>query len=279
MKSEYSVLMSVYKEEKPDDLIHSIKSMLNQTLKPDEFVMVKDGSLTDELDEIIEKYQLEYPSIFKIIELKENIGLGKALDIGIEHCSNELIARMDADDISLPTRCEQQVEMFNYNSSLSIVGTKVDEFYDDPTKIVSSRAVPTEQKDIVKFVKRRSPFNHPTVMYKKSDVIKFGGYGKMRRKQDLDLFSRMINNGCIGANIDESLLLFRSNEDNFERRKSWSYCKSYIEVQYEILKRRHCSIFDFLYVTVGQLFMYIAPMKLVKYISNKYLREIPEYDK
>ena len=94
----------------------------------------------------------------------------------------------------------------------------------------------------------------------------------MRRKQDLDLFSRMINSGCQAENINQSLVLFRSNEDNFNRRQSWSYVKSYIDVQYEILKRGHCSIMDFLYVIIGQLFMYIAPTSIVKTISHKLLR-------
>jgi hypothetical protein len=121
-------------------------------------------------------------------------------------------------------------------------------------------------------MKRRSPFNHPTVMYKKSEVIRCGGYGKMRRKQDLDLFSRMINNGCYAENIDKSLLLFRSNIDNLKRRKSWSYCKSYIYVQYKIWKRGHCSFNDLVYVIIGQFFLLFAPIGLVKKISKKYLR-------
>ncbi len=272
METQYSVLMSIYKKEKPEYFVQSLESMVNQTLMPDEIVIVKDGELTKDLEEVIDRYIDRYPGLFNIVPLKENVGLGRALDEGLKHCKNDLVARMDTDDISLPNRCELQINQFNENPELCIVGTMIDEFYDVPDNIISSRVVPTTNDAIYKFMKRRSPFNHPTVMYKKSEVIRCGGYGKMRRKQDLDLFSRMINNGCYAQNINQSLLLFRSNEDNFKRRKSWSYCKSYIDVQYEIWKRGHCSLSDLAFVTIGQLVMFLAPMGLLKKISNKYLR-------
>lgn len=264
--------MSVYKKENPKYFIQSLESMVQQTLSPDEIVIVKDGELTNELEEVIKHYKKTYPGLFTIVPLPKNVGLGRALDEGIKHCRNELIARMDTDDISLPERCKLQVEQFNKKSELSIVGTMIDEFYDSTSNIVSSRIVPTTHQEIHKFIKRRSPFNHPTVMYRKSEVIRCGGYGNMRRKQDLDLFSRMINNGCKAMNLSQSLVLFRSNEDNFKRRKSWSYCKSYIEVQYEIWKRGHCNFRDLTFVVFGQITMFLAPMPILKKISNSYLR-------
>lgn len=269
---KYSVLMSVYYKEKPEYLKDSIESMLKQTLLPEQIVIVKDGPLTDELNTIINEYTTIYKNLFTIVPINKNVGLGRALDEGLKYCRNELVARMDTDDISLPERCEKQVLAFKKDNKLCIIGTMIDEFYDDPNNIVSSRIVPTKHEDIVKFMRRRSPFNHPSVMFKKSEVIRCGGYGKFRRKQDLDLFSRMINNSCKTANIDESLVLFRSNEDNFKRRRSWSYCKSYIDVQYAIWKRGHCSVFDFLYVLIGQMIIYISPLWLMKWLSNKFLR-------
>lgn len=269
---KYSVLMSVYVKEDPAYFKESIDSMLEQTLFPDQIVIVKDGPLTVELDEIIDLYTEKHKKLFTILPLKENIGLGKALDQGLKSCRNELVARMDTDDISLPERCEKQVHAFIEDPELDLLGTMIDEFYDDSSNIVSSRNVPIEHKEIVKFMKRRSPFNHPAVMFKKSEVIRCGGYGTFRRKQDLDLFSRMINSGCKAANINESLVLFRSNEDNFKRRRSWSYCKSYIDVQYAIWKRGHCSLIDFLYVTLGQTVIFISPMWFMKWLSNTFLR-------
>lgn len=268
----YSVLMSVYIKENPEYFRQSIESMLNQTLVPEQFVIVKDGPLSDELNEIIDVYFSMYKDMFTIVPLKENVGLGRALDEGLKYCRNELVARMDADDISLTERCEKQVQVFKEDNDLCIIGTMIDEFYDNPNNVVSSRIVPVKHEDIVKFMRRRSPFNHPSVMFKKSEVIRCGGYGKFRHKQDLDLFSRMVNYGCKTGNIDESLVLFRSNEGNFKRRKSWSYCKSYIDVQYEIWRRGHCSFFDLIYVIIGQTLLYISPMWMVKFLSNKLLR-------
>ena len=273
MKSKYSVLMSLYDKENPEYLSPSLDSMFNQTVKPDEVILVLDGPINKKLQIIIDRFLNKYPNTLKLVPVENNVGLGRALDIGLEHCSNELVARMDTDDISLPTRCQKQLEMLNKDQDLALVGTMTAEFYDEPSNVVSSRVVPTGHEEIKKFIKRRSPFNHPTVMFKKSAVIDSGGYGKFKRKQDLDLFSRMINTGHKAANIDEALLLFRSNDDNFKRRKSWSYVGSYIKVQYEIWKRGHCSLADLTFVIAGQLFMYMLPKPMLKSFSNKYLRQ------
>lgn len=269
----YSVLMSVYDKEKPDYLKQAIESMFCQTVKPEQFVIVLDGKLNDELQNVIDEYKSNDKGLFTIVPLKQNVGLGRALDIGLRQCRNELVARMDSDDISLPERCEKELRLFEQDSELVIVGSNIDEFWDNPSDIKCSRVVPSEPDEIKKRIGRIQPFNHPTIMYKKSEVIRCGGYGKMRRKQDRDLFSRMVNMGCKARNINKSLLLFRSNEDNYKRRKSWSYCKSTIDVTYTIWKRGHCSFVDLAYVTVGQMVLFLTPMPIMKLISDKVLRK------
>lgn len=270
---KYSILMSVYKQEKPEYLVPSIESMLAQTAPAEQFVIVKDGPLTEELDAVIASYARKDPGLFTIVPLEENVGLGRALDYGMAQCRNELVARMDSDDISLPERCEKELALFAADPELAIVGTNIDEFYDDPADVKMSRVVPSEYEQIKKAIGRKTPFNHPTVMYKKCEVIRCGGYGKMRRKQDRDLFSRMINMGCKARNINESLLLFRSNEDNYKRRKSWTYCKSTVDVSIEIWKRGHCSLSDLLYVIAGQTVLYVMPLPIMKWISDHLLRK------
>lgn len=113
MNNKYSVLMSVYYKENPEWLDIAIKSMMEQTIVTDDFVIIKDGKLTQELDTVLEKYEEKYPEIFNIIQLENNVGLGPALKIGVENCKNELIARMDSDDYSIQTRCEKQLQVFN----------------------------------------------------------------------------------------------------------------------------------------------------------------------
>lgn len=270
---DYSVLMSVYDKEKPEYLEQSIQSMLRQTVKPEQFVIVEDGVLNAGLQSMIKKYKKTYPNLFTIVPLKQNVGLGRALDYGLRACRNELVARMDSDDISLPQRCEKQLNVFAKDKQLAIVGTNIDEFWDNPKEIKCSRVVPSEPEEIKKRIGRIQPFNHPTVMYKKSEVIRCGGYGHTRGNEDRDLFSRMINMGCKARNINESLLLFRSNENNYKRRKSLERLKSIYSVTIKIWKRHHCSFLDMLYVLIGQTVLFILPMPIMKFVSDNVLRK------
>lgn len=270
---KYSVLMSVYAKDKPDYLELAIDSMLNQTEPPEQFVIVIDGPVPAEIMNVINEKENNNPGVFTTVHLEENGGLGNALNKGIKLCRNELIARMDADDISLPTRCERELEKFVNNKKLSICSCNIDEFIDDPNIVKNVRAVPEKYEDIIKFAKRRQPFNHPAVMYKKSDVIRCGSYGSLRRKQDYDMFSRMLNNGCYAENIGESLLKFRADEDNYKRRKSWNYVSSSIKVGWMNLKRGYCSFVDFSYILCGQLFLFFAPVKVMQIVSDRLLRK------
>lgn len=273
MIEKYSVLMSLYDGENPSFLRPSFDSMLNQTVQPDEIIIVLDGPINQKLQEIVDEYKEAFSEIVKIVPLKENVGLGKALNKGLKNCSNELVARMDTDDISLASRCEKQLHVFNNYPNLTIVGTNTDEFSDDPSKIISSRVVPSDYHEIVKFSKTRNPFNHPTVMYKKSDVLESGGYGDFRRNQDYELFVRMLNEGYQAKNIDESLLLFRANEDNLKRRKSWNKTKGDIAIRYNFWKKGYTNIGSFIISTSAFLGAYILPNKLFDVVSSNVLRD------
>ena len=269
----YSVLMSVYKKDNPSFLTAAIESMLNQSVLCEQFIVVGDGPLPENLQKVIEEFASKQQELFTVVKLSENMGLGRALDKGLEVCRNNLVARMDADDISLPSRCEKLLDLFDKNPKLGLAGTNIDEFYDNPQNIVSSRKVPCDYESIRKFMRRRSSFNHPSVMFKKSEVVRCGGYGEMKYKQDFDLFARMLNMDCYALNLDESLLLFRSNKDNYKRRRSWEYCKSYIDVALVNYKRGYCSIIDLAYIIVGQLTLHFAPMWLMKKLSDSLLRK------
>lgn len=270
---KYSVLMSVYAKDNPEYLSDAINSMLEQTVMPEQFVIVIDGPVPDKLKQIICKYRHNHADLFTILPLKCNGGLGNALNVGLRYCRNKLVARMDADDISLPQRCEKELELFAQNKKLALCGTYIDEFYDIPENVRTIRKVPTEYEAIKKFIRRRQPFNHPTVMFRKSEVIRCGGYGRLKRKQDFDLFSRMINNGCYALNIDESLLRFRADENNYKRRKSWSYIKSSINVGLLNYKRKYCSFGDLIYIVCGQIALFLMPLKMMEFVSNRMLRE------
>lgn len=270
---QYSVLMSLYIKEKPEYLSLSIDSMLNQSVKPDEIIIVEDGPLNDDLYSIVNEYKEKYPQIFTIVVNTNNLGLGLSLNEGLKVARNELVARMDTDDISKPDRCEKQLKVFMDNSELSIVGAWVDEFNKSQDEIVSTRAVPEKNKEIYDFAKKRSAFNHPVVMYRKSKVLENGGYSDLRRNQDVDLFGRMLFNGCKAYNIQESLLWFRSNDDLAKRRKSWENTKSYIGTIKKFWKMGYASLGNYMSVAIAQTGMFLLPVKIQQWIYKKFLRK------
>lgn len=270
---KYSVLMSLYVKEKPEYLNLAIQSMVEQTLMPDEIVIVKDGPITDELQDVLENYIKKYPRLFNIVGYEENKGLGYALNYGLKHCKNELVARMDTDDISKLDRCEKQVKEFMKKPELSIIGAWVAEFFHSPQDIISVRVVPTNSEEIYNFAKRRSAFNHPVVMYRKSKVLENRGYDNLRRNQDVDLFGRMLFSGVKAENIGEVLLYFRANNDLAKRRKSWENTKSYIKTIERFWKIGYSSFSDYLIVVIAQITMYLMPVKLQYWIYKKFLRK------
>lgn len=267
-QKKYSVLMSLYKKENPEYLRIAIDSMLNQTVAPDEIVLVEDGPLTDELYAVLD----DYPILHRI-KNEKNLGLGLALNIGLKECRNELVARMDTDDCSKPERCEKQLQRFLEKPCLAIVGSHIDEFVDDISNVISQRIVPTTSEEIYKFAKKRSAFNHPTVMYSKTSVLENNGYADLKRNQDVDLFGRMQFNGYKAENIDEALLWFRSSDELAKRRKSWQNTWSYIATIREFWKMGYSSFIDYAIVGIAQTGMYLMPIKLQNYIYKNFLRK------
>jgi glycosyltransferase involved in cell wall biosynthesis len=271
---KYSVLMSVYIGEKADFLRQSLNSIFCQTVTPSQFVLVKNGPLNKELEDIISFFDLKYPKILDFVSHNENLSLGKALDSGIALCRNELVARMDSDDISNIDRCEKLLNRFAMNSKLEICGSYMNEFYNDnPFDIRTSREVPVDLTSIKKYIRRRNPFNHPTVMFKKSSVIRCGGYGTSRRREDFELFSKMINMGCIAENIPEALVNFRANLNSFKRKKSWMYCSDNILVMKRNVEFGYSNLFDFFVVLVYSISNFLMPISFSIWITNNFLRK------
>lgn len=269
----YSVLITVYKSDNPDYFKLSLESMLKQTKPTNDLVIVKDGYVTKELQAIIDYYVAIYPGIISQVQLKKNLGLGLALNEGLKVCKNELIARMDADDISNLERCEKQVAMFELYPNLDIVGCPVKEFIGDPTNIVGKRDVPLDNESIYKYCKRRDPFNHPTVIYKKSKVLAYGPYGDYRKNQDTDLWIKLLSSGCKCANHPDYLLMFRFDERTYIRRKSWINTKLLIKIRWNAYKSRFCSVIDFSFVVAAQICIYILPEKFQRFVYTKLLRK------
>ena len=226
MPANYSVLMSVYYKEHPDYLRQSMQSIYDQTVPTDDFILVCDGPLTQELDAVIADMQQQFGSRLHICRLLRNGGLGKALNFGIGQCKNDLVARMDSDDVSRPERCQRQLAIFHDHPEYSLVSGIVEEFSDTITNVSVRRIVPEHQDDIIAFAKKRNPFNHPCIMYKKSDVEAAGGYQDFYLLEDYYLWIRMLQNGFIGYNLQEPLLWMRAGNDMYKRRGGWKYVQS-----------------------------------------------------
>ncbi len=233
---DFSVLMSIYKNEKVDNFKQAMDSILNQTVKPSEIILIRDGAVSDELQTCINGY-IERKEITTYIPLENNGGLGNALRIGVEKAKYDLIARMDTDDISVPNRFELQLKLFAENPDLDIVGGAIEEFVDDVEKTVSTRVAPESQDEIIKFMKSRSALNHVTVMFKKDAVLKVGNYIELHYVEDYYLWCRMVLSGCRFLNVPDTLVHVRIGKDMYSRRGGYKYYKSLKEL--EVFKRRN----------------------------------------
>lgn len=227
----FSVLISVYKKEKAEYLKQALQSVINQTLKPKEIVIVKDGLLTEELDECIENFQRQHPKLFKILTFKKNRGLGLALRDGLKACKYEYIARMDSDDISKLDRFEKQFNYLQEHPETALLGTWITEFSKDENKPDTVTKLPCRHQEIMKFAKSRNPFRHMTVIYKKQAVINSGNYRDFLWFEDYDLWIRMLQKGYITANIPEYLVNVRADKSMFARRGGWQYLKQDLRFQ------------------------------------------------
>ena len=230
---EFSVLIAVYKKENPIFFQLAMESIWqNQTLKPTEIVLVKDGGLTPELEKIIDHFANFAP--LKIHSLAKNSGLGVALAEGLKICSHELIARMDSDDISAPDRFEKQLKFMSEHPEIDISGCFIAEFNTSTDHILSYRKLPIEQDEIIHFAKKRNPLNHMTVIFKKNSVLKAGNYKPFFGYEDYYLWVRMIMNGAKMHNIPEALVFARIGNNMHSRRQGFDFFKQEVKLQNEL---------------------------------------------
>jgi glycosyltransferase involved in cell wall biosynthesis len=260
--------MSIYYKEKPEFFDRCMKSIWDeQTVKPNEIILVQDGPLTNELNKIITKWQDKLGKILVLIPLSKNVGLGEALNIGLDKCKYDLIARMDTDDIALPNRFEKQLKILN-KKNIDICGSWVSEFDNDENKIISYRKVPEKQDEIVKFAKKRNPLNHPSVMYKKSSVLKAGGYQHMLWFEDYYLWVRMMLNGAKFYNIQEPLVKMRAGYGQLERRRGFKYAMAEYNFLKELKEIRFLNNLEFYKNILTRIPARLLPKSFVKQIYH-----------
>ena len=269
----YSVLMSVYSREKPDWLKLAMESMQAQSLPAQDFVLVCDGPLTPELDGVIAEKQRQMGEGLTVVRLPQNVGLGNALNEGIKHCRSELVARMDSDDISYPDRCERQVAIFNKYPEVSICSGTIVEFSEAPEMENCRRVLPERNDAIIEFAKRRSPFNHVSVMYKKSAVEAVGSYQRFYLLEDYYLWIRMLMAGYEGYNIQSPLVRVRTGANMYKRRSGLPYAKTQIELFRFMWKQGFINAWQYAESCIIRSCSALAPNWLRKFMYETFLRE------
>ena len=270
---KFSVLIAVYYKEKPEYLNRALKSITDdQLLKPNEIVIIKDGPLTEELDLIIQLYIKQYPNLFKVKLLEKNVGLGEALRIGVLECSNEIIARMDSDDVSLPERFKTQLRIMNDND-YDVIGTNVAYFEYDETTIYSMKVLPEDHEKIYNMSKRRSPVAHATVMFRKNSVIEAGNYNnKFPIYEDYLLWVSLLWKGKKFYNVQECLYKVRAPKEFYGRRRGLTYLITELKVNYYFFKIGHISILTFAYNSILRIIIRLLPKSVVKIFYLSFLR-------
>lgn len=251
-----SVLMSVYKKENPAYLKVALDSVYAQTLKADQIVLVEDGKLPLELEEMI----LQYPDIH-IVRLEKNVQLGRALEAGLKVCQHELVARMDTDDIMMPDRLEKQYRFMTEHLEITACGGDIAEFIKEDV-ILREKHMPTSPQDLYRYGKKRNPLNHMTVMFRKSAIEAVGGYRHFPGLEDYDLWSRLLANGYQIANIPEVLVKARIGDRFASRRGGWTYFKRYLQLRKEQYRIGYLDTKEYIVACVLTFGMTVMPEKL-----------------
>lgn len=269
----FSVLMAVYYREKPQNLRVALESVTAyQTIKPSEIVLVEDGPLTQELHDVIIGFKKNNSSVLKSVRLDKNMGLATALKVGLEECTNDIVARMDSDDISVEDRFEKQLKVM-LTGHFDVVGSNTLYFDDNTKAIVGIKKNPETMDEVLVYAKRRSPVGHVTAMFKKESVLSVGSYENVLRFEDYWLWIRMIMAGMKFYSIQEPLVLVRYNDSMVERRGGIKYMK----LEWEFLKRAKKEGFfstsEYLFNLVTRTSARILPGSIRKLVYSKILRK------
>jgi len=264
--------MSIYSGDNPEYLDMAVESIVNQTKPPDEIILVKDGPLTKELFQVIQRWQEKLGGLFKVVPLPENGGLGVALQEGLRACSYGIVARMDADDISCPERLEKQLRFLQDNPDIAVVSSWMGCFEDNPDEIIFVRQMPQTHEDISRIARFRNPVFHAPAMFRRSEVEAVGGYSQLERNQDYHLWARMLLNGSKITCISEPLYKVRCNSNFFKRRAGFRHMISMIKLQKEFLKMGFISFPQFLFNISTRIPTCILPARVTRFLRTRLLK-------
>lgn len=270
----YSVLMSVYRKENANEFREAVESMLRQTVPPTDFVIVCDGPLTAELNRVAENFKAKAPELFQIIRLEANRGLGLALQEGLAFCKEELVARMDADDIAVRDRMEQQLLFLEKHPEISVLGGQIAEFEESPDHIMHYRIVPETHAEILRKLKYSNPINHVTVLFRKEHIVSVGSYPHHPGFEDYHLWAELLSQGYLFHNIQDICCFVRADAHMLKRRDGIEYFKNAVKMERLLLKKKFISFWQyFVNVTVRFGGSVLLPHGLRKKLFSKFMRK------
>lgn len=224
---KFSVLISVYKNDNADHFDQALASVTTaQTRRPDEVVLVVDGPIGDSLERVVAKWTGQTLVPLNLVRSEDNIGLAKALNLGLTHCQFAYVARMDSDDLSVPTRFADQIAFLEQNPDVKLVGGWYKQFDMTMTTYLTDRKVPSNMDDIYRYSRTRTPFNHVTAIFDKAIVQSVGGYPLIKSfSEDWWIALRLIKNGYRIANLPAYHVHVRGDSQFTARRGGWNYLR------------------------------------------------------
>lgn len=284
----FSVLMSVYEKEKPQYLREALKSVIDQSLQPDQIVLVEDGRLPDELEDVVKEFEVrlnedgrepeekelgQLLTKLDVVRLPQNQKLGRALAEGLRRCDNELVARMDTDDIAEPDRFEIQYRYMIEHPETAVSGGLMEEFDPEDDSYRKIKTMPTGKAAIAKYSRYRNPVNHMTVMFRKTEVEAAGGYRHYPYLEDYDLWIRMMARGCGFSNIDKVFVKARTERNIYKRRGGMDYCRQYMKLRKEQRSLGLLNSREYMTAVLLTMGMTLQPSWMRKLVYQKALRK------
>lgn len=258
----FSVLMSIYINEKAEYVDSCLESIVGQTLLPTQVVIVEDGPISPELEDVIANYQ-KCLNILRV-PIKKNGGLAKALNKGLNYCDHEVVARVDADDICESERFEKQYSYLEKNLGIAALSSGLTEYNQKMTKIINHKFLPCSHEELLKFSKFRSPLNHPAVMYRKQAILSVGAYPEFF-PEDYFLWIKLICNGYMIANLNESLVKMRVG-DAVSDRRGWRFLPGDLKTLDYMREHKMVSIFEYLLMYCARIILRLSPKILRRFL-------------
>lgn len=268
-KLKFSVILPIYIKVDFYTFQKSFNSIINQTLKPDEILIIFDGPIKKKID-IFLKIQKKKYSFIRIINFKKNYGLGHVLNYAVKKCNYEYIARCDADDISKKNRFKKQIKFLIRYPKVDVLGTNIIELFNN--KFYSKKKMPCNHDNIIKQLNFRNPINHSSVIFKKKKLVQSGNYKEMFYFEDYYMWFRMVKKGCYFKNMSEYLVYMNVDENFYNRRTGLKYFKYYLVFLKRLYKEKNINILIFFLCLLIRSPIILINKNFLKYIYQKVLR-------